>query len=555
MPTLTVLYGPDHGHSIAADTEPFVIGRSAADLQLSDGGCSRQHARLKPSQGSWLIEDLHSANGTYVNGQAISSAKILRHGDQIRIGCTLLLFHDQSCWDGRSGSSAINKAVEVKLNQPSDASIITTMHAMAAEADRGEGDAPDNQHDSSWSIIYHFAKILATSQSKEALLNRVADIVMDQLNASRLIVLRVDTRGHELVPEVARFRSEKNNQRPCIEVSEKITSHVLEKRDGVLCSDPINDERFVGSGSHDSIHRLGLSSVICVPIIAHDHVYGLLHADSSTADDAFSQEQLRLVVAIGWVTGIAIDNIDLHQTRMRTERLAATGETVAYLSHHMRNLLQGMQSGSEFIETGIDKSDIDYIRSGWQMIRRNIDRTLNFATNLLTFSKKRQPYIREVNVNLVVEDVLLLIQKLCQEEGISIETALGQLPPLASDFDGLHQVIHNIVLNAVQAVRNKRGIVKIATIYDAASEDIIITVTDDGPGISERELAHIFEAFHSGKGHAGTGLGLAASKKIIEELNGQINAETLPESGSRLTVTLPVTLTASFDIDQTPQPG
>ncbi len=554
MPTLTVLYGPDHGHSFTADDEPLVIGRSAADFQLSDGGCSRQHARLQPSQGSWCIEDLHSANGTYVNGQVISASKSLRHGDQIRIGGTLLLFHDQSCWDGRSGSSAITQAVDVKLNQPTDASIITTINATSEEAIQGTEVSPETPTESSWSIICHFANILATSQSKEALLNRVADIVMDQLNASRLIVLRVDMRGGDLVPEVARFRSEINNQRPCIEVSKKITSHVLEKRDGVLCSDAISDERFVGSGSHDSIHRLGLRSVICVPIIAHDHVYGLLHADSSTADHVFSEAQLRLAVAIGWVTGLAIDNIDLHQSRMRTERLAATGETVAYLSHHMRNLLQGMQSGAEFIETGLDKTDINQVRSGWQMIRRNIDRTLNFATNLLTFSKKRQPYFREVNVNLVVEDVLLSIQKLCREESISIETSLGQLPPVASDFDGLHQVVHNIVLNAVQAVRSKQGLVHVATSYDAASEDIIIIVTDNGPGISERELTHIFEAFHSGKGHAGTGLGLAASKKIIEELNGKILAETLPESGTRFTVTLPVTLTASFDTDQTPQP-
>jgi len=555
VPTLTVLYGPDHGNSFTTRVESLVIGRSAADLQLSDGGCSRQHARITPQKGIWCIEDLHSANGTYVNGHAISSATRLYHGDQIRIGCSLLLFHDQSGWDGRSGSSAINQAIDVKLNQPSDASILSTMNAMSEDAELRADDSNETQEESSWSIICHFAKILATSHSTEALLNRVADIVMDQLNASRLIVLRVDAQGGDLVPEVARFRCEINNQRPCIEVSEKITSHVLGKRDGVLCRDAISDERFANNSSQDSIHRLGLRSVICVPIVANDHVYGLLHADSSATDSAFSEEQLRLTVAIGWVTGIAIDNIDLHQSRMRTERLVATGETVAYLSHHMRNLLQGMQSGSEFVEGGLDKADITQVRSGWQMIRRNIDRTLNFATNLLSFSKKRQPYFREVNVNLVVEDVLLLVQKFCKEESISIETSLGQLPTIPSDFDGLHQVIHNIVLNAAQAVRSRHGFFKVATNYNADTEDIIITVTDNGPGISEQEIGHIFEAFHSGKGHAGTGIGLAASKKIVEELNGVIRAETLPDSGARLTVSLPATMTTSFDSDKTPLPG
>ncbi len=554
MPTLTVLYGPDHGHSFTAKGESLVIGRSTSDLQLSDSGCSRQHARIQPSSGYWYIEDLHSANGTYVNGHGINSALRLNHGDQIRIGCSLLLFHDQSIWDGNGDSSEINNAADVQVHQNSDDPISTTIKAMPDDDEGYADNASHTQTVSSWSMIDQFVDILATSQSKEALLNRVADIVMDQLQASRLIILRLDSRGDDLIPEVARFRREINNQKPSIEVSEKITQRVLDIRDGVLCSNAIGDKRFATNSSQDSIHRLGLRSVICVPILAHDHVFGLLHADSTTADGLFNEDQLRLAVAIGRMTGIAIDNIDLRQSRMRTERLAATGETVAYLSHHMRNLLQGMQSGAEIVEIGIGREEIDRIRSGWQLIRRNIDRTLNFASNMLTFSKKREPYMREVNINLVVEEVLSLTQTHCKEESIRIETSLGPLPPLASDFDGLHQVIHNIVLNAIQAVDGRQGHIQVTTRYDAACEKVFITVADNGPGISERQLEHIFDAFHSGKGHAGTGLGLAASKKIVEELNGTIRVEVPPNLGTRMIVSIPATSTTSFNIDQTPKP-
>ena len=93
MLILNVIQGPDKGRRFdLPDTEPQLIGRSSESLPLTDTTISRRHAELTPDDGKWLINDLNSANGTYVNGKRISKPVLLRAGDQIRTGSTLFVF-------------------------------------------------------------------------------------------------------------------------------------------------------------------------------------------------------------------------------------------------------------------------------------------------------------------------------------------------------------------------------------------------------------------------------------------------------------------------------
>ena len=81
----------------------------------------------------------------------------------------------------------------------------------------------------------------------------------------------------------------------------------------------------------------------------------------------YTPEQLRLVVAIGRLAGLAIENLQLMQSRVETERLAAAGETVAYLSHHIRNILHGMLGGADVAALGLKRMAIDTLQSGWRL--------------------------------------------------------------------------------------------------------------------------------------------------------------------------------------------
>lgn len=92
MATLIVLQGPDKGRTLRTADDVVLIGRGSSQLPLTDQTISRRHAELRFVDGAWVLADLNSANGTYVNGARITRPVRLRHGDQIRLGSTLMVY-------------------------------------------------------------------------------------------------------------------------------------------------------------------------------------------------------------------------------------------------------------------------------------------------------------------------------------------------------------------------------------------------------------------------------------------------------------------------------
>jgi len=321
----------------------------------------------------------------------------------------------------------------------------------------------------------------------------------------------------------------------------------LDTREGVLCANTMTDQRFRGEDPRDSIHRLGLRSIICVPIVSRREIYGIVYLDCSMSHHAYTQEQLRLAVAIGRLVGLAMENMSLLESRLHSERMAAVGETVAHLSHYIRNILQGMQGGAEIVEQGLKRRSLDRTESGWALIRRSLDRILQLTVNMLTFSKQRRPRVVMALINPGIEEVVELVKKRADEKSVRIVTDLEKMSPVPLDLDGIHQVVNNIVLNAVQAAPDNGGRVGISTSYRGDQDVVVISINDNGPGIPKEEINRIFDAFHSSKGHGGTGLGLAAASKIVRELRGTIEVQSAVGSGTTFHIKLPLTLDDSTD--------
>ncbi len=534
--------------------EPAVIGRSSEQLQLSDDSASRRHAEVHPKNGSWFLTDLHSSNGTYINGQRIVSPTELKHGDQIKVGSTLLVFSGQEHVEAFVGASAIRDQVDLDLSNPSGASSI--LSAVDASGDSVILQAPETADAvAAWNVVYKIAEMIGTIESSEAFLERVADLIFDHLIVDRLVLLMYDPQLEKLTPQVVRYRTRTHNRRPKIMTSQTIINHVLETKTGVLCANAMTDDRFSAEKMPDSIHRLGLRSIICVPIVARDQVQGIFHLDCSMSHHTYTQEQLRLVVAIGRLAGMAIENMRLLESRVRNERLAAAGETVAYLSHYIRNILQGMQGGADVVELGLKNRSLETTESGWELVRRNLDRTFVLTMNMLTFGKERQPCIEMSGLNKIVQDVVALSQHRADEKSVMILADLEDMPPIPLDPDGIHQVINNILLNAIEASPDEGGRINIATSYRPKSNRVIVSIGDNGPGIEPAERERIFDAFHSSKGHGGTGLGLAAAKKIILELNGEIEFETVVGEGTTFHIKLPIERSTVLDSDKTQGPS
>jgi signal transduction histidine kinase len=295
--------------------------------------------------------------------------------------------------------------------------------------------------------------------------------------------------------------------------------------------------------------------VICAPILAREQVLGVIHLDCPVTRHTYNDHELRLITAIGYQTGLAIENARLVQQYLQRERLAAAGEAVAYLSHYIRNILQGMRSGGELVERGLGTRDFNTTNDGWRILDRNLDKAYNLMTNMLAFSKQREPRLEMLQVNKIVEEVIALIQKQADAAKIVLLPDTDDtLPPIPVDYDGIHQVILNLVENSIDAVARGTGVVNVRTRFDSLARQVVISVSDNGPGVPQDIRARIFEPFYSTKGHAGTGLGLAVARKIVEELGGKLTLTTPVDGGAQFDVRLPLSQARLSDPGDTQGP-
>lgn len=533
MAQLYVLQGPDKGKTFQLPAGYGLIGRDSPTISLTDNSVSRRHAELLTQGDSWILKDLGSANGTHLNGVKIDQPSEIRIGDQIRCGSTILVF-------GSSAEPAFRaEPAEVHLG-PHDHTVDSTiMEAMPSKSDLVET-APSaaDQAAGDLRVMYQLVSAISSIFDLDQLLERAMDLIFEVISAERGFILLLGEDGLSLIPKAVRTRQGEDREK--ITISHTIVNHVIRNHEGVISSDARKDTRFSGG---KSVHAYGIRSTMCVPIRARDKILGVIHLDSSVANVTYGPEQLSLLTAMGHQVGLAIENAMLYQSGVRAERLAATGETVAYLSHHIKNILQGLRGGADVVEMALKSANTDAAQKGWGIVGRNLDRIYNLTMNMLAFSKQREPHLEEVDLNALIRDVLDLVEPQARQANVELIPELGQnLPLLSIDTDGFHQVLLNILSNALDAVEHGKGRIELSSQFVPATNRVLIRIRDNGSGIAPEDLPGIFEAFQSGKGQKGTGLGLAVARKIVAEHNGHIEAESTLGRGTTFTISLPLSL-------------
>jgi signal transduction histidine kinase len=234
----------------------------------------------------------------------------------------------------------------------------------------------------------------------------------------------------------------------------------------------------------------------------------------------------------------------LEKELLKSERLAAVGQTVAGLAHGIKNILHGLKGGSYLVDIGIKKDDSEKLIKGWDMIKRNIGRTSNLVMDLLSYSKERQPEFEACLPNEIADDVCTLLQDKARENNIKLVRDFdGSIAEVLMDPNSVHEVLLNLMSNAVDGClfdedtsKNFRVDLKTALETDNV---IRFEISDNGVGMDEEVVRKLFTSFFSTKGHRGTGLGLMVTRKLIEEHNGSIEVNSQPGKGTTITVRMP----------------
>jgi signal transduction histidine kinase len=420
-------------------------------------------------------------------------------------------------------------------------------------------------------VMYRTTMAVSQTLDIDQLLASVMQLIFEWVECDRGCVMLLDPETKHPEPRVRRNRrSSLDEQR--MTISKTILDQVMEKNEGVLISDAAGDAKWSAAAS---IVQARIREAICVPMQGRHSLVGIIYIDVSTPPHQvvqtggaakFNEEHLRLMIAIAHQAALAVEDTRYYSAMVQAERLAAVGQAIACLSHHIKNILQGIRGGSFLIKTGLSNHDENMVSKGWQFVEKNQDRISHLVMDMLTFSKEREPEMAPAELGKVVADVVELMESRAAERGVEVRFEPPSfLPKLTFDAEGLHRAVLNVVSNAIDACdREARrrasdddeatespsevdpaavvGHVTVSTAYDPGRQLAQVRVSDDGGGISPEDVEHIFSLFVSNKGNRGTGLGLPVSQKIMREHGGRIFVESEPGRGATFILEMPAVL-------------
>lgn len=563
MPSLFVIHGRDQGKRFELRGPAVRIGREKGNgVQLHDTEVSRFHAEIRWEDDQYILQDLGSSNGTYVNSQLVPRQP-LASGDRVQLGRTLMIF---TAGDDASVAGRVDGVDIVPQNALAGGSrIVSSLGPQTGSQILG----PETASDSPWlararsnlDVMYHTALAASHTLDIDQLLQRIVDLIFEWVEADRGCVMLVDRDTESLQPKVRRNRKA-TTASDKMEISRTILDYVLQHREGVLTSDASEDDRW---DSAASILKMGVREAICVPMQGRYGVVGVIYIDTFTPPGRFihrpptrfSPEHLKLMVAIGHQAALAVEDTSYYSAMVQAERLAAIGQTIATLSHHIKNILQGIRGGSYLIEEGLKGSEFGLVAKGWSIVDKNQEKISNLVMDMLSFSKEREPEMVPADIRSVVEDVVELMQSRAADAHVELAyQPTAALPLFTFDPDAMHRAVLNVVTNAIDACENaEQGRVTIRASYAADEQRVYVDVEDNGEGIEPDDLKKIFSVFQSRKGSRGTGLGLPVSQKILHEHEGDILVQSELGKGSLFRLYFPAVLADNDDSPDVTQTG
>jgi len=236
---------------------------------------------------------------------------------------------------------------------------------------------------------------------------------------------------------------------------------------------------------------------------------------------------------------------------VESERLTAIGQTVAGLSHSIKNISSSLKGGAFVLEKGIELEDMTYLNRGWEMIKGNIDRITHLSLDLLNYAKTADINYQVCDPNQPVRDVVDLLTPSARKKGINIALDLAPEPqPFQFDPEGIYRCLLNIAVNGMDACESDADdkdekTMEISTVK-AADWGIEYRIQDNGCGMSADTQKRLFQNFFTTKGIRGTGIGLMMTRNIIEKHRGLIDVQSIEHVGTTFTIKIPDP--AMFDV-------
>ncbi len=347
MAEFSILTGDGQEFIYEIEKDDLGIGRSKErDIILPDHTISRKHARLSKTPDGYLLEDLGSHNGTFVNATPITS-HILRHNDQVKIGASMLTFLDESAQVAPPPVEEPKAVVEEPVDQQEqeviesgpaaeegdDQELLVSIKSGGAAKEDVEIAPKFEVKESETSrinlldleksnktlyVLLQISRKLNTVHDFDELLSTIMDSIFQVIDADHGFVALLGDKPDELIPKVVKYRTAPDQSSQELRVSRTIVNKVVNEKMSVLTSNAMEDDRFGGA---KSLFMQNIRSVMSVPLWRKDEILGIIQVDSVRLSNKFSKSDLDLLTTISNQMAMVIEQANLNE-EIRREAMA-----------------------------------------------------------------------------------------------------------------------------------------------------------------------------------------------------------------------------------------
>ncbi len=227
---------------------------------------------------------------------------------------------------------------------------------------------------------------------------------------------------------------------------------------------------------------------------------------------------------------------------IEAERMAAIGQTVAGLSHTIKNIVGGLTGGAYGVAQGLQCNDPGIVQEGWPIVKSNVDKLARLSMDMLNYAKTAQCRPSLASPNAAAREAADVIRPRLQKAGITLNVELGpDLEPVFYDPEMIYQALLNLLVNALEAFHVIERQNPCITLKTTRPVDWAVAyhVLDNGCGMDQHVQDNLFRTFFTTKGSAGTGFGLMMTRNIMEQHGGKIEVKSTPGQGTEVVLMLP----------------
>ena len=364
----------------------------------------------------------------------------------------------------------------------------------------------------------------------------VADALYDSRRCTHAAVYLLEPHGNSF--ELHAFRGPEPEPRVNATQQPALWQTINQNRAPVLAEQIARDDEGLAEGpKRDLLDAMrAVSADVLLPFVSGETVLGFVAVRDDRSAESVSTTELAGLMMIAETAATVIWNSRLAERLRERERLAAIGAMAAGLAHEIRNPLGAIKGAAEYLDPEALKDDDE--SELLQVIIEETNRLNSVVSQFLDYARPFRANLQPTDINIVVQKTAKLVEAQRGATPVSLDLADG-VPTIQADSEQLRQVILNLVLNGLEASRERPAPVHIQTRYLEARGLVELRVTDSGCGIPSEDLERVFIPFFTTK-QQGTGLGLAVCQRIIHNHSGSIYPESRLGEGTAFVVQLPL---------------